>query len=391
MSKLLELFENIKVYGRYVRTNHLDGLKFWNIIKSFLSKPEQKEGLDKLNEIIGDKWSIEVKLSSKKSSNIEEIYEFVHGENSNQLAIFGEEGDEKKKSLTHDEWEQHHFFLQLIRIPKNSKLNLIKLLQVAYNLGQLSVCLNNLSSEAKDYFESNNLSCLDSYVKLSEKQNELLESDISINDLIANTNSFILEQMNLIQTGGAGDLEPFYSENVSELTKQNTDYRRVIFTGKNQQFVLMSIEPMDDVEMEVHEDHDQFVRVEEGEGKVIMGDKEFKIVDDSAFIVPAGTKHQIINTSNSECLKFYAIYSPPEHKDKLVQKSNPNKLTDIKENIIYESDSENQIQKILKDELNEMQSGGNNIEITKEVDYKKKYVEYKNKYIILKKFISKYY
>lgn len=397
------LFENIKVYGRYVRTNGLDGLEYWNRVKSFLSRPEQKEGLEKINKIIGNEWTIKIKLSSENpTTNIEEIYEYVHGNNSNQLGIFGEEGDKEKKSLKHEIWEQNHFFLQLIRVPKNSKLDLIKLLQIAYNLGQLSVCLEkgNFSSKAIDYFKSNNLDRLDSYIKLSPEQNKLLESDISITDLITNTNSFILEQMNLIQTGGAGDLEPFYSENVAELTKQNTDYRRVIFTGRNQQFVLMSIEPKDDVEMEVHEDHDQFVRVEEGEGKAIMGDKEYKLVDDSAFIVPAGTKHQIINTSEKEYLKFYTIYSPPEHKDKLVQKSNPNKnkLSDIKKNIIYETETDNDYltQKILKDELKKMQNeivqkGGNIYVKKKEIDYKQKYNEYKNKYIVLKKFISKYY
>lgn len=400
------LFENIKVYGRYVRINGLNGLEYWNRIKNFLQRPEQKEGLDKLDKIIGDEWKIEVELSSgKKSSNIEEIYNYVHGDKENELKIFGEEGDKETKSLEQKVWEQNHFFIQLIRIPKNNKPCLIRLLEIAYNLGQLSVCLekSNFSSKAIDYFKSNNLDKLDVYIKLNSNQIKEIETNISITDLIVNTNSFIIEQMNLIQTGGGEELEPFYSSNIAELTKQNNDYRRVLYTGVNQQFVIMSIPPSDDIKMEIHENHDQFVKIEEGDGKAIIGISTYELKANSAFIVPAGLKHQIINTSETKPLKLYSIYSPPEHPDKLVQNTNPDK-SELKtdEQIIIETDSEDLVsQSIIKKQLEEIQSkskqiGGIGVGIEiglreKKVDYKKKYNEYKNKYITLKKFISKYY
>jgi len=393
------LFENIKVYGRYVRTNRLDGLEYWNRVKLFLSRPEQKVGLDELNKIIGNKWTIGVKLSStKQSTNIEEIYEFVHGEDG--LGIYGEEGDKESKSIDHKIWEQNHFFLQLVRIPKNSELNLIKLLQIAYNLGQLSVCLErgNFSSQAIDYFKSNNLDKLESYIKLSPEQNNQIETNIQITDLITNTNSYVLEQMTLVQTGGNPNITPFYSENVEELTKTNDDYRRVLYTGMNQQFVLMSIPPNDGIKLETHKSHDQFIRIEQGEGKAVVGNSTYGLKDGSAFIVPANTPHQISNTSKTEPLKLYTIYSPPEHPDKLTQSTNPDQSVKLEDNVIIDTDSDEFVsQSVIEKELREVknelvQKGGySNIKMKKEIDYEKKYNEYKNKYITLKKFISKYY
>lgn len=397
------LFENIKVYGRYVRTNNLDELEYWNRIKLFLLRPEQKIGLAELNEIIGTKWTIEVKINSdKKSSNLEEIYNFVHGAKEGELKIYGEEEDKKTKSLEHKLWEQNHFFLQLVQIPKNNELNLIGLLEVAYNLGQLSVCLEkgNFSSQAIDYFKSNNLDKLETYVKLSPKQNEKIETNIQITDLIANTNFYVLEQMNLIQTGGNPNIEPFYSEDIEELTKTNDDYRRVLYTGMNQQFVLMSIPPNSNIKLEIHKLHDQFIKIEKGEGKAIIGNSTYKLKDKSVFIIPAGTSHEILNTSKTEPLKLYTIYSPPEHPDKLIQSVNPDKSIESIEPIKLENDTnsdESLTQSVIEKELREVKKdlvkkGGYINHIKKEeIDYEKKYNEYKNKYITLKKFISKYY
>jgi mannose-6-phosphate isomerase-like protein (cupin superfamily) len=382
------LFENIKVYGRYVRTNGLDGLEYWNKIKTFIQRPEQAEGLGEINKIISSSgWEINVKIDSSTNSDINQIYDYVRGDKENELKIFGEEGDEKAKSLEHNVWEQYHFFLQLIRIPKNNpKINLLRLLQVAYNLGQLSVCLKEGSvfdSKSIEYFKSNNLDKLESYIKINSDQKEELETKLPIIDFVTNTNAFILEQMNLVQTGG-GELEPFYSFDIEKLTKENEDYRRVIYTGKNQQFVLMSIPVGDNIKMEVHKNHDQFIRIEEGEGEAKIGITTYKLEDDTAFIVPAGVEHEITNKSNDKSLKLYTIYSPPEHKDKLVEKSNPDKLnsvnsTNLKEQIVVETDTEELVSpKVIKEEL-------------KKIDYKKKYNEYKNKYITLKNFISKYH
>ncbi len=220
-------------------------------------------------------------------------------------------------------------------------------------------------------------------------------------------------QLNIIQLGGneTANTDPFYFGDVEQLTKDNNDYRRVLFTGQNQQFVLMSISPQDNIPMEIHESHDQFIRIEQGEGEAIIGEKKYILKDNTAFIVPAGVKHEISNTSKTEPLKLYTIYSPPEHKDKLVQQTNPNrqiKSIDLKDVDIYsdsekgysdnlgseESISQSIIENELKQagkEVNELKGGYNKLNKKNNLDYNKKYTDYKNKYITLKNFISKYY
>lgn len=106
-----------------------------------------------------------------------------------------------------------------------------------------------------------------------------------------------------------------YIANIEEATLQNTDYRRVLYTGEKSQLVVMSIEPGDEIGEEVHGDIDQFIRVESGKGKAVLnGDQEHELEDDWAVIIPAGVKHNVINTGDAP-LKLYSIYSPAEHKD----------------------------------------------------------------------------
>lgn len=105
-----------------------------------------------------------------------------------------------------------------------------------------------------------------------------------------------------------------YIANIEKETKENTDFRRVLYTGKYSQLVLMSIEPGNDIGEEVH-GLDQFIRVEEGSGKVILNKTdEHKIEDDYAVVIPAGTWHNVINIGAGP-LKLYSLYAPPEHKD----------------------------------------------------------------------------
>ena len=101
--------------------------------------------------------------------------------------------------------------------------------------------------------------------------------------------------------------------NIEDATKENSNFRKVIFTGTYCQLVVMSLLPGEDVGEEVHGNLDQFFRFEDGEGKVIMGDEEIRVGEDDVVIVPAGGKHNIINTSTDEPLKLYTIYSPPNH------------------------------------------------------------------------------
>jgi mannose-6-phosphate isomerase-like protein (cupin superfamily) len=109
-----------------------------------------------------------------------------------------------------------------------------------------------------------------------------------------------------------------FTADIEKLTTENTDYRRVLYTGRYLQLVLMSLKPGEEVGEEVHEDHDQFFRVEEGEGQVVIDGATTPIKDDDAIIVPAGARHNVINTGSSD-LKFYTLYGPPEHRDGVLQ------------------------------------------------------------------------
>src|SRR5674476_1323513 len=109
--------------------------------------------------------------------------------------------------------------------------------------------------------------------------------------------------------------------NIEEETKKNMDFRRVLYTGKNCQLVLMRLKPMEDIGMETHDDVDQFFRFEEGQGTVVIDGKKHAVKDGGAVIVPCGAEHNVINNSKTSDLKLYTIYSPPEHMDKVVRKT----------------------------------------------------------------------
>jgi mannose-6-phosphate isomerase-like protein (cupin superfamily) len=112
-----------------------------------------------------------------------------------------------------------------------------------------------------------------------------------------------------------------FAANLEGETKKNTDFRRVLYTGKYSQLVLMSLKPNEDIGEETHDAVDQFFRFEEGEGVVVIDGVKNLVNDGSGVIVPSGAKHNVINTSNSKNLKLYTIYSPPEHLDKVVRKT----------------------------------------------------------------------
>lgn len=106
-----------------------------------------------------------------------------------------------------------------------------------------------------------------------------------------------------------------YSTDIETDTTQNTFFRKVLYTGHNSQLVLMSLQPGEEIGLEVHSDRDQFFRIEQGTGEVHIDGNVITVKDGSAVIVPAGAEHNVINTSSDQPLKLYTIYSPPEHKD----------------------------------------------------------------------------
>lgn len=104
---------------------------------------------------------------------------------------------------------------------------------------------------------------------------------------------------------------------IEEMTEENSDYRRVLYTGKNLQLVLMAIQPGEEIGEETHADRDQFFRVEKGKGEVWIDGHRSKIKGDDAIVVPAGARHNIVNTGDKP-LRLYSIYAPPEHRDGIV-------------------------------------------------------------------------
>jgi len=112
-----------------------------------------------------------------------------------------------------------------------------------------------------------------------------------------------------------------YVGNIEEITEKNTNFRQVLFTGKYCQLVVMSLKPKEEIGMEVHPKVDQFFRIEEGQAKVVINGKEHLVGDGDAIIVPASSQHNVINTSETEDLKLYTIYSPPNHPEGTVHKT----------------------------------------------------------------------
>ena len=111
-----------------------------------------------------------------------------------------------------------------------------------------------------------------------------------------------------------------YHDDIEQQTKGNSDFRRVLYTGKHLQLVLMSLKPGEEIGAEVHPDNDQFFRVDSGSGVVTIDGTDSKISDGFAVVVPAGARHNIRN-DGTEPLKLYTLYGPPDHKDKTVHRT----------------------------------------------------------------------
>ena len=109
-----------------------------------------------------------------------------------------------------------------------------------------------------------------------------------------------------------------YQANIEQITQENQNFRQVLYTAKHSQLVAMSLHPEEAIGEEVHEENDQFFRFESGEGLAIIDGHEYKIGDGDVVIVPAGAKHNVINTSKGESLKLYTLYCPPHHQDGII-------------------------------------------------------------------------
>jgi mannose-6-phosphate isomerase-like protein (cupin superfamily) len=112
-----------------------------------------------------------------------------------------------------------------------------------------------------------------------------------------------------------------YSVDIERATLENEDFRRVLFTASHSQLVVMTIEPGGEIGLERHDGVDQFIRVEAGEGEAILDGERHVLGDGSALVIPSGTEHNVINTSRTDPLRLYTVYSPPEHPDGTIHRT----------------------------------------------------------------------
>lgn len=111
----------------------------------------------------------------------------------------------------------------------------------------------------------------------------------------------------------------YFCDNIERLTTENNNYRQVLFTGQHTQLVIMALNPNEEIGSEVHQEHDQFIRIEQGTAVAQIGSAVHQLTDGDAIIVPAGMVHNIINPSRKHTLKLYTLYSPPEHPHGTIQ------------------------------------------------------------------------
>ena len=111
-----------------------------------------------------------------------------------------------------------------------------------------------------------------------------------------------------------------YKDNIEKATLKNKNFRKVVYTSAYSQLVLMSLKPKEEIGAETHPENDQFMRFEGGKGRVEIDENSYNVKDGDAVVIPAGAKHNVINTGKDK-LKIYTIYSPPHHKDQIVRKT----------------------------------------------------------------------
>lgn len=119
-----------------------------------------------------------------------------------------------------------------------------------------------------------------------------------------------------------------FVQNIEKETQENLNFRKVLATNTYSQLVVMSLKPLEEIGMEVHEDVDQFLRIESGVGQAVLNGQVYEISDGFAVVVPAGTNHNIINTSDTEEMKLYTVYSPAHHKDGTIHRTKEEAMAD---------------------------------------------------------------
>ncbi|MGI6207727.1 MAG: cupin domain-containing protein [Anaerolineae bacterium] len=112
-----------------------------------------------------------------------------------------------------------------------------------------------------------------------------------------------------------------YHSNVSQLTRENENFRRVLYTAKGGQLVAMSLKPSEDIGMEVHNDVDQFFWIVQGKARATLNGEDVDVAEGEVLVVPRGVNHNVTNASDSQALKLFTVYTPPEHPDGTVHRT----------------------------------------------------------------------
>lgn len=160
---------------------------------------------------------------------------------------------------------------------------------------------------------------LDAALEMTFPASDPVAVYVAADDIAPRLNEhFTIQEVNMIG----------FVTNIESDTVENNDYRRVLYTGQHTQLVLMTLQPGEDIGQETHEEHDQFIRVESGAGKVILDGEEHRLSDGIAVVIPAGVRHNVINTSRDAPLRLYTLYSPPEHPDGTVHRTKRDELAE---------------------------------------------------------------
>ncbi len=122
-----------------------------------------------------------------------------------------------------------------------------------------------------------------------------------------------------------------YVVNIEEKTESNDNFRQVLFTAPHSQLVVMSLLPNEDIGMEVHPENDQFIRIESGIGQAILDGQTYEIAEGFAIVIPAGTQHNIVNSSPDQKMKLYTVYSPADHRDGTIHATKADAVADTED------------------------------------------------------------
>lgn len=114
-------------------------------------------------------------------------------------------------------------------------------------------------------------------------------------------------------------MKHWYHVNIEKATEGNSNFRKVLYTSEHLQLVLMTLLPGEDIGLETHTENDQFFRIESGEWVCVINDTTYTLSSWSALVIPAKAKHNITNTSQTQSLHMYTLYTPPHHKDGIVR------------------------------------------------------------------------